>query len=323
MVSVKWIPNSDPMYESYRAYVEGDEGAYNLFYQVRHPNLGDKQYAIAAYIARDNTSSSQDEVPVIDYLVVNTSKSGEAKKAQAQKEIEEDFAGIDTIRRNITEAQYKKWNETHPGRDGYRVSDWVIYARKKGSKGQFMPYSANGYTLPKAKTNQAMRGRPYTAASVQAWLNDKADDPKWEFEARSGKEGPSEKRMRAEPSTAKSPKPSCGRSRSIKPGNDIERLALDLVEYAYDYDTYEFKDNYDSVQEAFSDAITALSNRNGVLNTLSWFDDEDVSGDSVRRKRRDRIVKGLRGLAGESASPKSKKSDKRTSGKGKGRCRDA
>lgn len=125
-------------------------------------------------------------------------------------------------------------------------------------------------------------------------------------------------------SSAKPSKTKCGRAlESIYPGNDVERIALDLVEYAYDYDTYEFKDNYDSMQEAFSDAVSSLSNRNGVMNTLSWFDDEDVSGDPVRRKRRDRIVKDLRGLAGGYASPKSGKQDKRNSGKGRKRCRDA
>ena len=197
MVKIKWIPNDDPKYECYHAYVEGERGAYKLFYQVNHPDYKQNQYRLLAERAKDNTSSGNWGDIVMDNLV-QTSKHGEAKRAEAESDFMQCFVGgIDYIKRDITREEYLRWNELHPGRDGYRVDDWVIYARKKGSKGPFMPFSPYDHTLPKAQTQYALRALPHEEDKVLTWLNGQADDPKWEFEARTGKEGPSEKRIRA------------------------------------------------------------------------------------------------------------------------------
>ena len=117
------------------------------------------------------------------------------------------FLQVDSFVRNITRDEYEHWIEDHPGREGYRPDDWVMYARPRGSRSKFMPYEGNGrtktpkgfapgYLLKEADVNRTTMRTP-DEGSVRRWME--GVDPEsdyWQYEARSGV-GKKERRIRS------------------------------------------------------------------------------------------------------------------------------
>ena len=289
------------------AYVRGREGAYELT-AMEHPAFMDgKGWAVFVERARDNTSSSMDSERIAEKKG-SGSGMGSDPATFVMKKAEELFLENDQFVNNITAQEYRRWNELHPGRDGYRTSDWVIYARKRGSKSVFMPFTPYGYTTRKDDTIHAMRVGPENESSVVRFLDGQADNPDWEFEARSGPEGPNERRMRAsvQPEPKASPK-----SKSVRAGVDMEQLAADMVRFVMEYDTYGFADEYDDFESAFIDTLQSISSKKGIKDALMFLDEQDDDDfaypelmglyNSIRRR-----LKVLERSYDGSASPKTK-----------------
>lgn len=155
-----------------------------------------KGWAVFVERARDNTSGSMDSERIAEEKGSGSSM-GSDPATFVMKKAEGLFLDNDQFVGNITAQEYRRWNELHPGRDGYRTSDWVIYARKRGSKSVFMPFTPYGHTTRKDDTIHAMRVGPEHESSVRKFLDEQSGNPDWEFEARSGPEGPNERRIRA------------------------------------------------------------------------------------------------------------------------------
>lgn len=61
-----------------------------------------------------------------------------------------------------------------------------------------------------------------------------------------------------------------------------ENLVSDIVDFMYDYDTYDFNDNYESKEEAFNQVVSDISSKNGVDSVIKVFmsikDEADEEG---------------------------------------------
>ena len=269
------------------AYVRGREGAYELT-AMEHPAFMDgKGWAVFVERARDNTSGSMDSERIADERGFGSSM-GSDPATFVMKKAEDLFLDNDQFVTNITQQEYRRWNELHPGRDGYRTSDWVVYARKRGSKSVFMPFTPYGHTTRKDDTIHAMRVGPEYESSVRKFLDEQACNPDWEFEARSGPEGPNERRIRAETKPV---------SKSTRSGSDTERLAWDIVDLVYDFDPYEFRDQYGSREEFFAENMALLSTKKGIGEVIEFFDGEPIDFDSRLEARRLDVLKRLRKLS--------------------------
>lgn len=278
------------------AYVRGNEGAYQIT-AMEHPRFLDgKGWAIVVDRARDNTSGSMDEERVADARG-SVSEMGRDPEAFVKERAEAMYLAQDAFLGNITEKEYRRWNELHPGREGYRASDWVIYARPKGSKSVFMPFTPYGHTTRKDDTLHAMRVGPEYEESVRKFLDQNAADPKWEFEARSGPEGPNERRMKAEASAV---------SRSTRSDSAKERLAWDMVDLAYDLDPYEFRDQYGSREEFYEENLSMLSTKKGIADLIAYYDGDPIDFDSRLEARRRDVLKRLRTLRDNAGSASKK-----------------
>ena len=269
------------------AYVRGREGAYELT-ALEHPAFMDgKGWAVFVERARDNTSGSMDSERIAEEKGSGSSM-GSDPSTFVMKKAEGLFLDHDQFVGNITAQEYRRWNELHPGRDGYRTSDWVIYARKRGSKSIFMPFTPYGHTTRKDDTIHAMRVGPEYESSVRKFLEEQSGNPDWEFEARSGPEGPNERRIRAETKPV---------SKSTRSGSNTERLAWDIVDLAYDFDPYEFRDQYGSREEFFAENMALLSTKKGIGEVIDFFDGEPIDFDSRLEARRQNVLKRLRKLS--------------------------
>ena len=268
------------------AYVRGNEGAYQIT-AMEHPRFLDgKGWAVVVDRARDNTSGSMDEERVADYKG-SVSDMGRDPETFIKERAEALYLQQDVFLGNITEGEYRSWNALHSGREGYRASDRVIYARPKGSKSVFMPFTPYGHTTRRDDTLHAMRVGPEYEESVRRFLDKNVEDSRWEFEARSGPEGPNERRMRPDAPAV---------SKSTRPGSAKERLAWDLVELAYDLDPYEFKDQYGSKDELYEGNLSMLSSKKGISELIAYYDGESIDFDSGLEARRKDALKRLRGL---------------------------
>ena len=289
------------------AYVRGKEGAYELT-AMEHPAFMDgKGYAVFVERAQDNSSSSQFGER-IDEARGPKSDMGRDPEGFVKAKAKELFLRNDVFVGNITQKEYSRWNELHPGREGYRSSDWVIYARPKGSKSVFMPFTPYGNTTRKDDTLHAMRVGPEHEDSVRRFLDKNADDPNWEFEARSGPEGPKEKRLRAEVKPV---------SKSTRSGSAKGKLAWDMVELAYDLDPHEFMDQYGSKEEFYEENMRMLSTKKGIDELISFYDSEPIDFDSGLDARRKDVLKRLRTMSGASTSKRGSTATK-PKAKGKG-----
>ena len=124
--------------------------------------------------------------------------------------------------------------------------------------------------------------------TVRKFLDEQACNPDWEFEARSGPEGPNERRIRAETKPV---------SKSTRSGSVTERLAWDIVDLAYDFDPYEFRDQYGSREEFFAENMALLSTKKGIGEVIEFFDGEPIDFDSRLEAKRLDVLKRLRKLS--------------------------
>lgn len=88
-----------------------------------------------------------------------------------------------------------------------------------------------------------------------------------------------------------------GRSYSSRSGSETERLAWDIVDLAYDFDPYEFRDQYGSREEFFAENMALLSTKKGIGEVIEFFDGEPIDFDSRLEARRQDILKRLRKLS--------------------------
>lgn len=106
-------------------------------------------------------------------------------------------------------------------------------------------------------------------------------------------------------------------SRSSKqmPGpSDFMRLVMDFVSFAYDYDTYEFKDAYDSIDDAIDESAASLRSKSGLDWAIEWLDGEvgPIDYDNGLEQRRRNLLVRLNRLrdetilAGKKSSSQSK-----------------
>ena len=97
------------------------------------------------------------------------------------------------------------------------------------------------------------------------------------------------------------------RSASVRSDSEISKLAADLVDWYYDFDTYGFKDAYDAWEDAYDETLAVLSDHEsirGAVGMLEGADDIDYD-DDLEARRRD-LLRRIRKLeGGRSASARS------------------
>ena len=111
-------------------------------------------------------------------------------------------------------------------------------------------------------------------------------------------------RMRAKPKTSPNRKPKKKVSRSSKqlPGpSDYMRLVMDFTSFTYDYDPYEFKDAYDSIDDAIDEDAASLRTKSGLDWAIEWLDDEvgPIDYDNDLEQRRKNLLVRLNRLRDE------------------------
>lgn len=197
---IDWHPYSENLHQ---AWVQGEKGAYEIWANIRFPD-DPIRWHFAIEMARDPGDSG--------WIVLadesgTSNESGSARVDSILSVVEARFLQFDTVVRNISRDEYEHWIEDHPGREGYRPDDWVMYARPRGSKSKFMPYDgrgrtktskgfAPGFLLKEADVNRTTMRTP-DEGSVRRWMEDV--DPEsdyWQYEARSGV-GEKERRIRS------------------------------------------------------------------------------------------------------------------------------
>lgn len=111
-------------------------------------------------------------------------------------------------------------------------------------------------------------------------------------------------RVRAKPKTSSNRKPKKKVSRSSKQlsgPSDFMRLVMDFVSFSYDYDPYEFKDAYDSIDEAIDQGAASLRSKSGLQWAIDWLDDEvgPIDYDNDLEQRRKNLLVRLNRLRDE------------------------
>lgn len=158
--------------------------------------------------AKDNRDTLRVEEELVHIKDVGGPR-GPSRLKWVQRRAEEEFSRIDTFRGNIDSSEYRHWNRLHPGRAGYRPSDWVIYARHRSLPEIAFPFRPKlvGNLGTGHEDDVSLAVRFDSKEEAMRFLESNLSDPEWVFEARSGPEGPHERRMRAGDAVESSSRP--------------------------------------------------------------------------------------------------------------------
>ena len=97
------------------------------------------------------------------------------------------------------------------------------------------------------------------------------------------------------------------RSASVRSVSEISKLAADLVDWYYDFDTYGFKDAYDTWEDAYAETLKVLSDPESIRDAVGMLEEaDDIDYDDDLEARRKGLLRRIRKLGGgRSASVRS------------------
>ena len=100
-------------------------------------------------------------------------------------------------------------------------------------------------------------------------------------------------------------------TRSGSARSDMSKLAVDLTDWYRDFDTYDFKDAYDSWEDAYRKTLAGLSDPSYVSAVIGFLEEvDDIDYDDSLEARRMDLIGRLRRLEGGSASTRAKRGSK-------------
>lgn len=95
------------------------------------------------------------------------------------------------------------------------------------------------------------------------------------------------------------------RSASVRPDSEISKLAADLVDWYYDFDTYEFKDAFDTWEDAYDQTLTVLSDPESIRGAVGMLEEaDDIDYDEDLEARRKDLLRRIRKLGGGRSASK-------------------